>query len=114
MAWFTKQSALYAEIFDAFDIKKLIDLNAGSGGRLKSAFILKEQTSTPLQVDALVFDTEHQLFVTTILDKFLMHQVSEGKIPFNTELNAIIKEHFKPTFAQLDAEDADDSSISDD
>ena len=61
-----------------------------------------------------MFDTEHQLFVTTILDKFLMHQVSEGKIPFNAELNAIINDHFKPGFVQLDAEDAEDSSHSDD
>ena len=43
LSWFTKQPQLYAEIFDAFDIKQVVDLNAGSGGRLKSAFVLKEK-----------------------------------------------------------------------
>ena len=45
--WFPKPPVLYTEVCDALDIKVLIDLNGGSGSRVKSTFILKEKHTCP-------------------------------------------------------------------
>ena len=41
--WFPKPPVLYSEVFDCLDIQFVVDLNSGSGGRIKSSFILKEK-----------------------------------------------------------------------
>ena len=48
-SWFPKPPVLYSEVFDCLDIKFVVDLNSGSGGRIKSSFILKEKHTCPFR-----------------------------------------------------------------
>ena len=69
----------------------------------------------PIQIHGLCHNQSPLTFLTTVVDKFLMHEVSSGKLPLNSEIKDIIDQFFKTTFAVADASDHEsaDSGSSD-
>lgn len=103
--WFPKPPVLYTEVCDALDIKVLIDLNGGSGSRVKSTFILKEKTYLPIRIHSLCHSQAHLTFLTQVVDKFVMKEMHGGRLPLKADLHEVIDKFFKPAFSTVDADD---------
>ena len=105
---------LFSEVFGCLDIKLVLDLNSGSGTRVKSTFILKEKTYVPIQIHALCHSQPHLTFLTHVVDNFVMKEMHAGKLPLNSDLKDVIDKFFKPSFTVTDADDESEDSGSSD